>query len=198
MVAQRRARVYALLRGGVGGRGLHCGSGTRLCSKGRCRRVQACRVAPVPQQLRHLIHTLLFQCREHAHFTTARIEFGDGQNLGLLGARQLVGFGEQDQKLQATFYARANSVQQRFIQLRQTQAGVAQQHHGAQAFALHQVVEHHPLPALFVRARYCGIAIAGQVSQHRIGGALFAQRKQVDVLGAARFFGSKGQLLLLR
>jgi hypothetical protein len=94
-------------------------------------------------------------------------------------------------------HARADGIQQGFVEFGQAQARVAQQHHGGQAFAAHQIVEHDALPALLVGAGDGSVAIAGQVGQHSIGHALLAQRKQVDVLGAAGLLGSESQLLLL-
>ncbi len=156
------------------------------------------RVAPLPQQLRHLVHTLFFQRRKQAHLTTAGIEPHDGQRLGLLSARELVGLGQQHQKLQPLLHPGAQGIEQRLVQLGQAQARIAQQHHRRQALALHQVVQHHALPALFIAARNGRVAIAGQVGQHRIGHPLLAQRKQVDVLCAPRFLRGKSQLFLLR
>ena len=151
----------------------------------------------MPQQLGHIVHALLFEGGEQTHFATARIELGDGQNLGLLGAGQLVGLGQHDEKLQALLHARADGIQQGFVEFGEAQARVAQQHHGGEAFAAHQIVEHDALPALLVGAGDSCVAVAGQVGQHGIGHALLAQRKQVDVLGAAGLLGSESQLLLL-
>ena len=77
-------------------------------------------------------------------------------------------------------------------------AGVAHQHNGFEVFAAHQVIGHHLLPADLVLLGHSSVTIARQVGQHGVHHALFAQRKQVDVLGAPGSLGRKGQLFLLR
>ena len=115
----------------------------------------------------------------------------------MLRAGELVGFGQHDEELQSLFHAGAHRFEQGFIQLRQAQARVAQQHDAREAGAADQIVHHHLLPAQLVGARHRRVAVAGQVGQHGVGHALLAQGEQVDVLGAPWLFGGKGQLLLL-
>jgi hypothetical protein len=115
-----------------------------------------------------------------------------------LGAGELVGLGQHDQELQALFDPRADDVQQDVVEFGQAKARVTQQHDAAQVLARHQVVGHHLLPADLVLLGHGRIPVTRQVGQDRVGDALLAQRKQVDVLGAARLAGCEGQLLLLR
>ena len=152
---------------------------------------------PLPQQLGHFIHPLLFEGREHLHLAATRVQSRNRQHLGLFGARELVGLGQHDEELEAFLDPGAHHFEQRLVQLGQAQAGVAQQHDAREAGAADQVIHHHLLPAHLVRARYGGIPIAGQVGQHGVHHPLFAQREQIDVLGTPRLLGGKCQLLLL-
>ena len=153
---------------------------------------------PLPEQCRDLIDALALGGGKKADLAAAGLQLHDGQCLGLLGARQLVGLGQHDQKFQSLFHPWPHDIEQDLVELGQTVAWIAHQHDGAQVLACHQVVGHHLLPADLVLLGHGGVAIARQVGQHRVGHALFTQGKQVDVLRPPWFLGGKGQLLLLR
>ena len=153
---------------------------------------------PLPQQLGHIVHALLLEGREQSHLAATGVQLGDGEHLGLFAAGEFVGLGQNHQKLEAGFHARAHGFEQGFVEFGQAQARIAQQHDAGEAGTAHEVVEHHALPALLVRARDRRVAVTGQVGQHGVGHALLAEREQVDVLRAARLLRGEGQLLLLR
>ena len=148
--------------------------------------------------LGYFFDALLFQRRKQFDIATTGLQLDNLQGFGRFGFVQFVGFGQQHQKLQAVLHPGANHVQQDFIELCQAKARVAQQNHGGQVVAGHQVVAHHLLPAVFSFFGYGGIAVARQIGEHRVRHTLFAEREQVDALGAARCFGGISQPVLLR
>ena len=153
---------------------------------------------PLPQHLRHVFNADALGGREKPNLAATGLQLHDGHGLGPLAAGELVGLGQHHQKLQSGFHAGADDVEQYLVQLGQPMARVAHQHNAFEVLARDQVVGHDLLPANFVGLGHGGVAVAGQVGQHGVGNALFAQGKQVDVLGAAGFFGGKRQLFLLR
>ena len=153
---------------------------------------------PLPQQHGDFINSLAFGGREQADFTAPGLQLHDRQRLVLLGAREFVRFGQNHQELETLCHPWPDDVEQDFIEFGQTVTRVAHEDNGFEIFPRDQIVGHHLLPADFVLLRHGRVAIAGQVGQYRVGNALLAQREQVDMLGAARLSGGKGQLFLLR
>ncbi len=153
---------------------------------------------PLPEQEGSLLHALTLQGGKEFDLAAGRLQSRDGQRLLRLGAVELVGLGQQHQQLQAVLDARADHFQQDVVQLGETMPRVAQHHHARQVGPRDQVVGHDLLPAQLVLLGHGRIAVAGQVRQHRVGHALFAQGEQVDGLGAAGCLGGEGQPVLLR
>ena len=99
--------------------------------------------------------------RASLHLAATGVQLGDGEHLGLFAAGEFVGLGQNHQKLEAGFHARAHGFEQGFVEFGQAQTRVAQQHDAGEAGAAHEVVEHHALPALLVRARHGRVAVTG-------------------------------------
>ena len=132
-------------------------------------------MGPLPQELCSLVDAQFLERREHLHLAPAGLQSPNRQGLGLFGAGQLVGLGEQHQKLQSFLDAGAHDFEQGFVQFGQAQARIAQQHDTGQAGAADQVIHHHLLPAFLVGARNGSVTVAGQVGQHSVGDALAAE-----------------------
>ena len=125
--------------------------------------------------LGYFFNALALERRKEFHISAARLQLDDLQRFGGVGFVELVGFGQQHQEFQPVFHARADNVEQHFVQFGQAQARVAQQDDGFQVVAGLQVIAHDLLPAIFGFLGHGSVAVARQVSQHRVGHALLAE-----------------------